>query len=96
MYYLNVVHSFSKREKRGNGTFFIEFIQFEFLSEKAIESFLSEIPFDEINNEIWERIKKRLVLPVQIKTKNERANKNTNERANKNTNVAYPYDEKIL
>lgn len=75
-----------KEKKRENGTFFIEFIQFEFLSEKAIESFLNEIPFDEINSEIWERIKKRLVLPVQIKTKN--------ERANKNTNVTLSYDEK--
>ena len=33
-----------------------------------------------------ERIKKRLILPVKIKTKN--------ERANKNTNVTLSYDEK--
>ena len=63
-------HLLSKNE---NGEFFIEKVEFEYLSEKAVELFLSEIEFEDINYNIWSQIKKRLVLPVQIKSsKNQR------------------------
>lgn len=76
------------KEKENENNFFIECIHFEFLSEKVIETFLNEITFDEINIEIWERIKKRLVLPIEIKTKNERTVKQ------KSRGQIFNYDEK--
>lgn len=45
--------------------FFIEKVQFENLSEKSIELFLSEFSLGQIDELIWDGIKKRLVLPVR-------------------------------
>lgn len=53
--------------------FFIEKVNFEFLSEKGIEKFLNEIPFSELNEQLWTSICKRLILPVQVKDTNKRS-----------------------
>lgn len=52
--------------------FFFEKIQFEFLTEKTINRFLTEIEFDEIRSDVWSQIKKRLVLPVTINSPNKK------------------------
>lgn len=52
-----------------NDDFFLHCIEYENLSEEGIQNFLNEVGFDSINEIIWERIKKRLILPVENKEK---------------------------
>ncbi|KAK8865463.1 hypothetical protein M9Y10_011011 [Tritrichomonas musculus] len=47
--------------------FYIEKVEFEYLSEEGIKKFLDEVEFDQISFDVWSQIKKRLLLPVQIK-----------------------------
>ncbi|KAK8860588.1 hypothetical protein M9Y10_012253 [Tritrichomonas musculus] len=53
--------------------FFLEKVQFEYLSESGIRQFIDEVSIHQIGDELWKSICKRLVLPVNVKTKNERA-----------------------
>lgn len=47
--------------------------------KNGIKKFLNEIQFSEINEEIWESICKRLILPVQVKTENKRSLSKTSQ-----------------
>lgn len=66
--------------------FFIEKVQFEYLTEKSIEKFLNEIQFNEIDERIWDGIKKRLMLPVKMIPSN-------NKRCNSNYSDQFKYDD---
>lgn len=70
---LNRRSNLLQQHENDDENFFIEKVRFEFLSEKGIHSFLSEISFNDLNHEIWSSITKRLILPVDGKIGNERA-----------------------
>ena len=71
--------------------FFLESVQFEYLSVESISEFINEMAFNDLNEKIWLSICKRLVLPCEIKTKNERAKSQTKKI------VQFPYqnDQKL-
>lgn len=67
-----------ENNENGYHEFFIEKVEFEYLTEKSIQCFLDEIEFDDISYDIWSQIKKRLILPVKITLpKNSRIKKPT-------------------
>lgn len=57
---------FLRRRSENNDENFLEFIEFQFLSENEIQYFLNEVKFNEINEQIWSKIVKRLELPVKL------------------------------
>lgn len=57
--------------------FFIEKVQFEYLSTESIEIFLNEFEFKYVNENIWKSVTKRLVLPVEVETKKKNIEKFT-------------------
>lgn len=71
--------------------FYIEKIEFEYLSEDGIKNFLNEIEFDEISFDVWSQIKKRLILPVQIKTNNNQRHKNQPKSVTYKYNSSNPF-----
>lgn len=63
---------YNQNENFDENEYFLNFIQFEFLSEKGIATFLDEIDLNEIDHQIWENLKKRLILPVTPKSEGKR------------------------
>lgn len=66
----------NKSNEINYNNFFIEKVEFEYLTENCVKRFLDEVQFDDISIDVWSQIKKRLVLPVQIQAENKQRHRN--------------------
>lgn len=67
--------------------FFLEKVHYEFLSEESIKNFVNEISFYDLNNDLWESVSRRLILPFENQNKNERSFKQPKPK------IEFPYKD---